>query len=135
MKYVYGISCYVDYLVYQYIITSSRLYSADVVTRPFTYSFDIFIRCNNSRHVTISDVLSISITASSISSIPTLYHTTLRFSTVFNYGSVLNMSHLDPECHVLPLPITPPSTITWISFDSVINYLALVLLRQKHYNI
>ena len=54
MKDVYGISRYVDYLVYQYIIIASRLYSADVVTRPFTYSFDIFIRCNNSRHVTIS---------------------------------------------------------------------------------
>ena len=30
---------------------------------------------------------------------------------------------------------SPPSTITWISFDSVINYLAPVLLRQKYHDL
>lgn len=74
MKDIFGISRYVDPLVYQCIITTSRLHSTDVVTRPFTYSFDVFIRCNNLHYVTASDALSTFIATTSISSIPTLYH-------------------------------------------------------------
>ena len=56
------ISRYVNPLIYQYIIPASRLHSANVVTRSFVYTFDVFIRWNNPRPVTASNVLSISIT-------------------------------------------------------------------------
>ena len=100
MRDVDGISRYVDSLVYQYISTASRLHSVNVVTRPFAYSFYVFIRCNNPYKVTAFDVLSIFITILLISSILVLYHTPIKFSTVFNFGSVLIIYHQDPECHV-----------------------------------
>lgn len=100
MKDVDGISRYVDFFVYQYINTASRFHSVDVVTRPFAYSFDVFIRCNNQYNITAFDVLSISITNLLISSILILYHTPINVSTVFNFSSVLIIYHQDPECHV-----------------------------------
>ena len=84
MKYVDSISRYVDPLVYQYIITTSRLYTEDVTIRPFAYSFDVFIRCNNIRRVTDSDALSVSITTLSATSIPTLYHSSIKFSPILS---------------------------------------------------
>jgi len=88
MKDVNGISSCDDPLVYQYIITVSPLYSTGVVTHLFTYTFDIFIRCNNTRHITAFDELSISVTIVSITSIPTLYHIQIKLSTVFNFSSI-----------------------------------------------
>ena len=75
MKYIDGVSRYVNPLVYQYIITASRLHSEDVVTRQFAYSFNVLIRCNNHRHLTASNILFISITNSSIFFIRNLYFT------------------------------------------------------------
>ena len=89
MQDIDGVSRYIDPLVHQYAITASRLHIADMTVRLFAYSFDVFIRCNNPRHVTASDALSISITTSSIPSIPTLDHTPINFSTVCNIGSIL----------------------------------------------
>ena len=131
MQDVNDVSCFIDPLVHQYTIATSPLHIGNVTIRPFAYSFDVFSRCNNSRHVTASDTLSISITSSSILSLHTLYHTPLNFSTVCNFGSVPIIYHQDTECHVLLIPVAPPTAITWISFDSVINFLAHVLLRQR----
>ena len=125
MKTIDDISHYVKYLFYQYIITAFRLHSADVVTRLFVYSFDVFICCNNPHHITASDTLSISITTSWIPSILTLYYIKITFSTVFIFDFVLIISHQDPEYHILTFPVTVPLEITWILFDLMINYLAL----------
>ena len=108
MQDVDGVSRYIDPLLHQYIITASRLHTEDVIIRPFSYSFDVFIRCNNPRHVTASNALSVSITKSSIPSIPTLYYTPIKFSVVFNLGSVPTIPDQDTECHVLPIPVSPP---------------------------
>ena len=137
-NYADGIYRYIYHLVYQYFITTSRLHLEDVVTRSFVYSFDVFIRCNNPHnplHITLSDTLSISITTSSISSIPTLYCTPINFSTVFNFDFVTNIFNPDPECHVLPFPVASLLEISQISIDSVINSLVSALLRQGYHTI
>ena len=106
-----------------------------VTIRPFAYSFNVFIRCNNPRHVTASDSLSISITRLSIPSIPTLYHTPIKICIVCNFSFVPIISHQDTECHVLPICVAPPLVIILISFDLVINNLAPVLPRQGYHDL
>ena len=130
MKYFDSISRYVDHLVYQCIITPSRLHSIDVVTRSFRYSLGVFICCNTPRRVTASYSLSIFITISSILSISTLYHTLIILSIVFNFSSIPLISYPDPDYCVLLFSVSLPSEITWLSFDSVINSLEPILLRQ-----
>ena len=68
-----SISPCVDPLVYQYNMTAIRLHSEVVTKSLFAYSFDVFTRCTNQRHVTASDELSISTTTVSITSISVLY--------------------------------------------------------------
>ena len=94
-----------------------------------------FFRSNNPRHVAASDTLSISITTSLIFSIPTLYHTQIKFSTVCTFDSVPTIPDQNIKCHALTVHISLPSVITWISFDSVNNFLATVLLRQNYHDI
>ena len=43
MKDVDDLSCYVDPLIYQYIITVFRLHTKDVTKRPFAYTFDFYL--------------------------------------------------------------------------------------------
>ena len=107
-----GLSRYIDHLVHQYTIITSRPHKEDVTIRSFVYSFYVFIHYNNPCHVTASDALYISITTSSTPSIPTLYHSPIKFSTVCNFGSVPIISHQDTECHVLLISVAPPSAIT-----------------------
>ena len=76
--------------------------------------------------------LSLSITALLIPFIPTLCYTPMKLSIVCNFGSFSIIYHQDTECHVLSIHVVPPSAITLISFDSVINYLAIVLHRQGY---
>ena len=64
MKDIDDVSRYIDSLVYQYIITVSRLHTKDITIRPFAYSFDVFIRSNKPSHVTAFGALSVSITTS-----------------------------------------------------------------------
>ena len=66
MKDVDSISRCVDPLVHQYNMTTVRLHSDNVTTRPSACTFDVFAGCTNPRHLSASDVLSISITTSSI---------------------------------------------------------------------
>ena len=129
-----GISRYIDLLVHQHTITTSRLHTEDVTERPFAYSFDVFHRCNNQRHVTASNVLSISITIATNPSIPTLYHTPIKFSTIFSIRPVFPIKHQATDWLTLPVPVpvTPSPPITWISFDSVINFLTPLLLSQGY---
>ena len=75
------------------------------------------------------------ITNSSIPSIPALYHTLIKISTVFNFGSIFIIFNPDPVCHVLPFPIAPPSEITLILFDLVIDSLEPVFLRQGYHTL
>ena len=63
-------------------------------------------------HVIVSDTLSISVATSSISSIPALYYTPTKFSTVRTSDSVPTIPDQDTECHALTVPVSPPSTIT-----------------------
>ena len=79
--------------------------------------------------------LFISITNSSIPSIPALYHTLIKISTVFNFGSIFIIFNPDPACHVLPFPIESPSEITLILFDLVIDSLEPVLLCQGYHTL
>ena len=125
-----NISRCVDPLVHQYNITDVRLHSENITKRPFAYSFNIFTRCTNPRHVTASDALSISITTSSISSISALYHSPIKFSPVFPISIHPSTLLPDHSSHVSSFPIIPPSRITWISFDSVTNYFASILFTQ-----
>ena len=90
---------------------------------------------NDICHVIASDTLSISVATSSISSIPTLYYTPTKFATVCTSESVPTIPDQDTECQALNVPVSPPSTITYISFDLVFNYLAPVLLRQKYHDL
>lgn len=116
IKYVDGISHYVDPSIYQYIITTSFSHLEHVVTHQFLYSFDVFIRCNNPCHVTASSSLFISITTSSIPSTPTHYHTFIKFFNIFNFDSIPIVSHPDLEHYVLPCSTVLILEITWISF-------------------
>ena len=127
-----GVSRYIDPLVYRYTITASRLHAEDITERPFVYSYDVFHSCNNPRYVNASDALSISITIATNPSIPTLYHTLIKFSTIFSICPVLRIEHQSTDCHPLPIPGAPSPSIIWISFDSVINYLAPLLLGQDY---
>ena len=99
MQYVDGVSRYVDSLVYRYIINASPLHSEDIVTRPFVYSFDVFIRYNTPRHVTVSNKIFISVTTLRIPYISTIFHIPIKLSTVFNFGSIPIISNLDSDCH------------------------------------
>ena len=127
-----GVSRYIDPLVHWYTITASRLHAEDVTERPFTYSYDVFHACNNPRHVIASDALSISITITTHPSIPILYHTPIKFSAMFSIRPVLLIEHHFTDCDPLPIPGAPFPSITWISFDSVINSLTPLLLGQGY---
>ena len=107
MQDVDGVSRFIDPLVHWYTITASRLHTEDVTERPFVYSYDVFHSCNNPRHVTASDALSISFTIATHPSLPILYHTPIKLCTIFSISPVLPI-----ENH----PMT------------VIHYLSLVLL-------
>ena len=116
-----GVSRYIDPLVHRYTITASRLHAEDVTQYPFAYSYDVFHSCNKPRHVIASDALSISITITTHPSIPILCHTPIKFSAIFSIRPVLLIEHHSTDCHPLPIHGAPFSSITWISFDSVIN--------------
>ena len=134
MKDVDSISRCVDLLVHQYNMTAVRLHSEDGNQYPFVSSFDVFTRCTNPRHVTASDTLAISITTASITSMSTLYHSPIKFSPVFSisiHPSIFLPGH-SPRAS--SFPIISPSHITWLSFDSVINFFASILSTQG-YNI
>ena len=128
MKNTNGVSRYVDSLLYQYIITASRLYSEDVVTRPFAYNFEVFIRCNKPRHVTVFDAIPISINTLSITSIVSFLipqSNSLLFLT-----SALFLLFLIPIITIASYPFMLSLLQNhWISFDSVINYLAHGLIH------
>ena len=104
MQDVDGVSRYSDLLVHRYTITASRLHAEDVTERLFVYSFDVFHSCNNLRHVTASDALSVSITIATHPSISTIYHTPIKFSTIFSICPVLAIEHQSTDCHPLPIP-------------------------------
>ena len=78
MKDIDNFSCCVDTLVHQYNMNDIRLHSEDFAKRPFAYSFYVFARCTNPRHVSASDALSISITTASITSISALYYSPIN---------------------------------------------------------
>ena len=54
------------------------------IKRPFAYSYDVFARFTNPRHVSVSDALSISITTASITSISALYHSPIKQASIQN---------------------------------------------------
>ena len=135
MKDVDSISRCVDPLVHQYNMTAIRLHSEDITKRPFVYGFDVFARCTNPRHISASDALSISITISSITSNSALYHSSIKFSPAFPINIyTLPFFYLTTVLvfRISFFPVIPPLHITWISFDSVINYFALILSTQGH---
>ena len=107
-----GVSQYIDPLIHRYTITASRLHTENVTERPFVYSFDVFHRCNNPRHVTASNTLSISITIALNPSIPTLYHIPIKFSTIFSIRPVLPIEHQATDWHIIPVhgASSPPIT-------------------------
>ena len=107
MKYIDGVSRYVNPLVYQYIITASRLHSENIVARQFSYSFNVLIRYNNHRHLTASNILFISITNSSIFSFVIFILLPDQVLYVFNFGSIPIISYPNPGCHILPFTATP----------------------------
>ena len=131
MQDVDGVSWYIDTLVHQYTINASRLHAEDATIRQFAYSFDIFHRCHNPRHVTAPDALSISITIFSSPSIPTLYHSSIKFLPFFPFVLFILFNN-KPLNIILPVPGTPSPPITWISFDPVINSLAPLLFSQGY---
>ena len=88
-----GVSRYIYPLIHWYTITASRLHVENVTERPFAYSFDVFHSYNNPRHVTASDALSISITITTYPFIPILYHTPIKFSTIFSIRPVIPIEH------------------------------------------
>ena len=132
MQDIDGVSRYIDPLIHRYTITASRLHAEDVTERPFACSYDVFHSCNNPRHVTPSDTLSISITIATHPSIPTLYYTSIKFSTIFSIRPVLPIEPRSTDCNPLPIPGDPSPSITLIPFDLVINSLAPLLLGQGH---
>ena len=91
-----------------------------------------FTRYTNPRHVTASDTLSISITTASITSISALYHSPIKLSSVFPINIHSSIRLPDHSSRVSSFPVIPPSHITWISFDSVINYFASILSIQGY---
>ena len=128
-----GLARFIDPLVHRYTITASRLYTEDVTERPFAYSYDVFHSCNNPRYVTASDALSISFTVATHPSLPTLYHTPIKFCNIFSISPVLPIENHPNDCHLLPITGAPSPSTTWISFDSVINSLAPLLLGRGYH--
>ena len=124
MQDIYGVSRYIDPLVHQYTITTSRLHAEDITISSFVYSFDVFHRCNNPSHVNASDALSTSTTKASIPFISTFYYTPIKCSTICSFRFVHPIQRQDTECYTLPVSVTLYPPIIWISFESVINSLA-----------
>ena len=131
MQDVDGVSWYIYPLVHQFTINASSLHTEDETIRQFAYSFDIFHRCHDPRHVTAPDSLSISITISSSPSIPTLYHAPIKFLPFFPFVLFILFNN-KPLNIILPIPGTPSPPITWISFDSIIKHLAPLLFSQGY---
>ena len=50
-----SLSCYINILIYCYIIQPSRIRVDDVVHRPLVYIYDSFNTCSNPRRITVSD--------------------------------------------------------------------------------
>ena len=115
---------------YYYIITASCFYTEYLIKCSFVYSFDALTYCNHLRDVTPSVQPSVSITKSSVTSITILYHTLIKFSSIFYLNSVLLIYTPDPDYCVSPFPMAPILDITWVLFDSAVNSLALVFLNQ-----
>ena len=132
IKDVDSVSRCVDPLVHQYNTTFFGLHIEDVTKYPFAYSFDVFIRCANPRHVSAADTLSLSISIVSITSISTLYHIPIKFSRVFSISLIPSILLPDPNPRVSSFSVIPPSNITWIYFDSVINYFESILFTQEY---
>ena len=108
-----AVSRYVDPLVYQYNMTAARFHIKDVTERTFAYSFDIFIHRTSPRHVKYSDVLSISITTVSITSIFAIHHSLpIKFPSVFPINTISFILLPDSNSRVLSFPIIPTSNIT-----------------------
>ena len=91
-----GVSRYIYPLVHPYTVIASRSLAKDVTIRPYAYSFDVFYRYNNPRHVTTSNVLFISITIACSPSVPTLYYTLIKYSTIFSFCSIHPIQHQPP---------------------------------------
>ena len=132
MKDVDGISRYVDPLVRQYNMIATCLHIDDVTKRPFAYSFDVFISSTNPRHVVSSSVLSISITTVSITPNFALSHSPIKFSPVFITSLILSILLPDANSRVLSFPVVSSSKIALVYFDSVIDYLASILLTLEY---
>ena len=131
IKDVDSVSRCVDSLVHQHNTTNIRLHTEVVTKRPSAYSFNVFIRCTNPRHVTAANALSFSITTSSITSISTLYHSPIKFSPVFPISLIPSIILPDPNPRIPSFPVIPPLNITWIYFDSVTNYFESILFIQE----
>ena len=134
IKDVDGICRYVDSRVRQFNMTASHLHVEDVTTRLLVYSFNVFIRCTNPRHVTTSDTLSPFITTSPISSISVLYYEPIRLSTVFNINPDIFVS--SPVFH--PPPRTSlgyPSIQSSIILPHFYSIMGIILFSQFHLRI
>ena len=124
MKDVDSISRCVDPLVHQYNMTDVRLHSEDVTKRPFAYSYDVFTRCTNPRHITASDALSISITTASITSISALYYSPINFLRYFLSTYTLLFFYLTTVLVSRPFPSFLLRTLS--------GYLLIPLLIISH---
>ena len=98
--------------MHQRIITTFRLYTDNISHHLFVYTFDIFCRYANSRHVKVSNVLFIFIAPFLISSIPVLYHTPIILSTVFKSSFVSPIYLPDPAHLFLSFHVASPLDIT-----------------------
>ena len=127
MKDVDIISRCVDPLVDQYNMTYIRLHSEDVTKRPFAYSFDVFARCTNTRHVSASDALSISITTASITSISALYHSHIIFLQYF-----LSI-HTLPFFSLTTVLVSHPSSSFPLRTLSGYMFIPLSILSHQYY--
>ena len=105
---------HINALIYRYRFSAYFMRCRDIISRPYAYSYDVFYHCSNSRHIKAPSTSLIE-TSSSITFLPTLHHSPIRF--------------IQPPylfC-ILTQPLTTPSifitlqTITWFSFDSLIS--------------
>ena len=62
----------------------------------------------------------------------TLYHSSIKFSPVFPTILIPSIILPDTNSRVLFFPVIPPSKIACISFDSVINSFASIVLTQEY---
>ena len=105
---------HINALIYRYRFSAYFMRCRDIISRPYAYSYGVFYHCSNSHHIKAPSTSLIE-TSSSITFLPTLHHSPIRF--------------IQPPylfC-ILTQPLTTPSifitlqTITWFSFDSLIS--------------